>query len=192
MRRWFGFWCVIFYVGGAVGCTPITSRPQLEPTVTILSLPTRAILPTLTPTIETLDTPSQEEPATPTIAAVLEAPQPAAETPTAEKAAAEEAAIIVFAGDSEVYQIKIGQTFTFQGPRGPGWQIGYDQNLLTLLTPVEMVEQPGDDWVFQAKQETGRTRIWVSNAPPPCEGEICPPSAGAEMQMEALIEIVNE
>lgn len=192
MGRWIRLWFVVFWGVLGTGCVPTNNEPaQSEPIPPVLSQPSPTPVPALTPrpqnTPAALSAP--EETLVPTNTPIFTAVPTATAIPQEANA---EAMRIVIAGGSDISQIKVGETFTFQAPRGPGWQIGYDQSLLTLLTPVEMVEQPGDDWVLQAKQETGRTRIWVSNAPPPCEGEICPPSAGAEMQMEALIEIVNE
>jgi hypothetical protein len=194
MRRLIGLWFVIFYIVPVAGCVPTISEPaQSEPVPTVLSQPSNTLVPTFTPIPQNTPAafPVPEGSPVPTNTPILEPVPIATDTPPPNEANVQEMTIVI-AGDSEVYQIKIGETFTFQAPRGTGWQIGYDQNLLTLLTPVELHEQPGDDWVFQANQETGRTRIWVTNVPPPCEGELCPPAAGAEILMESLIEIVNE
>lgn len=178
MQKLFGLCLVILCIGVAAGCIPVTvtdEPSQEEPIATALSPVVNTIVPSFTP--DTVITVTNPPP--PTITPIPETPQPTHDPP----ASILEDTIIVIVGDSEVYPIKVGQVFTLQGSRGPGWQIGYDQSFLTLLTPVEMHEQPGDYWEFQANQVTGLTRIWLTNASM---------AAGAEIQMEAFIEIVNE
>ena len=194
MTKLFGMWLTIFYVMFVVGCTPTTDEPSLSaPTQTAEALPVSTPILSPTPNLKSLPTVSnlQEGTPTPTKTPVPTSPQFVTETPpTGETTTQNE--VIVIAGDSETYQIKVGQIFTFQGPRGPGWQIGYDQSMLTLLTTEAESQQPGDTWELQAKQETGRTRIWLTNIPPPCDGEFCPPVSGAAIEMEAFVEIINE
>ena len=188
MIKWFRLWLTVFYIAAAVGCAAsATESPPVQPTVT-------AVAPSPTPTSPTRPsvTPSSHQMATPlsTVTASPQLPIPTATTLQSEEPTPEN--VVVMAGDSAVFQLVVGQKFVFQGPRGPEWQIGYDQSMLTLLTPEEVQQQPGDRWEFQANQTVGRTRIWLNSVSPPCEGEFCPPPAGATIQLEAFVEIINE
>jgi hypothetical protein len=188
MIKWFRLWLTVFFIAAAGGCAAsATESPPVQTTAT-------AVVPssTLTSPVSPAVTTSSRQMATPlsTVTSSPQLPIPTATTLRSEEPTTE--SVVVMAGDSTVFQLVVGQKFTFQGPRGPEWQIGYDQSLLTLLTPEEVQQQPGDRWEFQANQTTGRTRIWLNSVSPPCEGEFCPPPAGATIQLEAFVEIRNE
>lgn len=173
MIKWFRWWLIVFCIVAAVGCaSAATESPPVQPPATAV-----APSPTLTSPVSSAVTTSSPQLPLPTAATRL-----AELTPES---------VVVVAGDSAVFQLVVGQKFIFQGPRGPEWQIGYDQGLLTLLTPEEVQQQPGDSWEFQANQTVGRTRIWLNSVSLPCEGEFCPPPAGAAIQLEAFVEIIE-
>ena len=97
---------------------------------------------------------------------------------------------IVVAGDGQIHPIPAGTEFILQAPRGPEWQIAYDAELLTLLTPPEEQTQIGNDWEFRANETIGVTRIWLTKSPPPCNQDPCPPGAAA--LLEAAVNIIQE
>lgn len=194
MKKQFGLWLTISFTVILVGCVSVIAEPTAtELASTALGTPDGVLDVLVTPGFMPSPTAvgSQEAPPistkTPTsfpTQSVVKAATPK-ETPSQDR-------VIVIAGESEVYQIKVGQAFMFHGPRGADWQIGYDQEFLTLLTSEEESQQAGDSWEFQAKQQVERTRIWLTNVPSSCVGEICPPAAGAAIEMEAFVEIVQD
>ncbi len=106
-------------------------------------------------------------------------------TPTAEPK-------IIVIGDTEKQQVQVGEIFIVQGSRGPNWQIGYDPEVLELLTTAEEQQTAGDTWLFMAIQATTQTVIRLDFSSPPCTAEPCPPPpGGAAILMEAFIEITQ-
>lgn len=192
MKKQFGLWLTILFTVISVGCVPVIAEPTAtESAPTVLDTPDSVLDVLSTPGITPSPTAviSQEALPIPTKTPTAFLTQSVVKTPTPEETPPPNRVIVV-AGGSEVYQIKVGQDFTFQGPRGADWQIGYDQEFLTLLTSEGVSQQAGDSWEFQAKQQIGRTRIWLTNLPPSCVGEFCPPPA-ASIQLDASIEIVQ-
>ena len=170
MKLWQLFW-ILCAVVVLCGCTPETAET----------------LPTLMAT-----SPSAADPTTvlatavalPTVTSAPLQP-PSSPTPTAEPK-------IIVIGDTEKQQVQVGEIFIVQGSRGPNWQIGYDPEVLELLTTAEEQQTAGDTWLFMAIQATTQTVIRLDFSSPPCTAEPCPPPpSGAAILMEAFIEITQ-
>lgn len=73
-------------------------------------------------------------------------------------------------------QMVVGQTLGIVTTAdGASWQVDYDEDRLTLLTPKDRVQQPGDEgWVWRAAAP-GRVEI-VLTTRPPCPNPPCPPN----------------
>ena len=97
-------------------------------------------------------------------------------------------------GNSDPVPIPVNTPFTLNAPRGAQWVIGFDDNALMLLTSDAERQEDGASWAFVTREEVGTTRIWLTMAPPVCEGEMCdqliPPQAAIEI--DTFIEIVAE
>ncbi|MBK8434911.1 MAG: hypothetical protein IPL28_27995 [Chloroflexi bacterium] len=68
----------------------------------------------------------------------------------------------------------MGELFIVQGSRGPNWQIGYDPEVLELLTTAEEQQIAGDTWLFMAIQATTQTVIRLDFSSP-LHGRALPP-----------------
>jgi hypothetical protein len=79
---------------------------------------------------------------------------PKTTTRSAPAAAPEPAERVVAEGEyGQIVQLAVGQQLRVAAPRGiAGWQVGYDNALLELLTPPAKVRAPGPEgWLFRAR-----------------------------------------
>jgi len=79
------------------------------------------------------------------------APDPQANTPGAQRVTAA-AADVVITNFQDPVKVQVGQTIGLRSPRpNDRWQLSYSDTALELLTPPDLIQQPGDDgWVWKA------------------------------------------
>ena len=179
-----------------LGCAPETAPPpDLPDPIPTIKATAAPVLPEPS-AIPVIAEPSPDSPTSPPPTTEpepsVEVEVPTAELPISDAPTAEP--IIIGMGNSNPVPIPVNTPFTLNAPRGAQWVIGFDDNALMLLTSDAERQEDGDCWAFVTREEVGTTRIWLTMAPPVCEGEMCdqliPPQAAIEI--DTFIEIVAE